>query len=241
MADVNDQLILVSGYSSTGKSAALRNIENQEQWLYLNTEAGKRLPFKNKFQSFRISDPYQIYEAFDHGTDNDEVAGIIIDSITFLMDMYESQYVLTASNTMKAWSDFAQFYKVLMQQKVTLFGKPVIFIAHVKDELDEKSMEMKTFVPVKGSLKNNGIESYFSTVVSAKKMPIKDLKDYDSDLISITEEEEHLGFKYVFQTRLTKSTTGERIRSPMGMFTVKETFIDNDCQILLDHLHNFYK
>ena len=30
------------------------------------------------------------------------------------------------------WGDFAQFFKVLMQEKVTRFGKPVIITAHVK-------------------------------------------------------------------------------------------------------------
>lgn len=103
MNDTNDQLILVCGYSATGKSASLRNIKNQEKWMYLNTEAGKRLPFKNKFKSFRITDPLQVIEAFEYATAHpDEIEGIIVDSLTFLMDMYESQYVLTASNTMKA-------------------------------------------------------------------------------------------------------------------------------------------
>jgi len=44
----------------------------------------------------------------------------------------------------------------------------------------------------------------------------------------------------VFQTQLTKETVGERIRSPMGMFTTEETFIDNDAQMLLDHLRVYY-
>lgn len=158
--EINDQLILICGYSATGKSASLRNIRDQDKWLYLNTEAGKRLPFKNKFQSYRISDPYQVIEAFDYGTDNPDVKGIIVDSLTFLMDMYETQYVLTASNTMKAWSDFNQFFKQMMQEKVVVFNKPVIFIAHVSDILDEKNMEMKTSVPIKGALKNQGVEAY---------------------------------------------------------------------------------
>ena len=54
----NDQLALIVGYSATGKSAALRNIRDQAGWLYLNTEAGKRLPFRNNFDSYRIEDPY---------------------------------------------------------------------------------------------------------------------------------------------------------------------------------------
>lgn len=239
--EVNDQLILIGGYSGTGKSASLRNIRDQGDWLFLNTEAGKRLPFKNKFQSHRITDPYQVHEAFDYGTGNPAIKGIIVDSLTFLMDMFESQYVLTASNTMKAWGDYNQFFKTLMQEKVTIFGKPAIFIAHLKDELDEKAMEMKTSVPIKGALKNNGIEAYFSTVVSAKKVTLKDIDKVTNNMLHITDEEKELGYKHVFQTRITKNTTGERIRSPMGMFSKEQTYIDNDSQLLLDHLDEFYR
>lgn len=237
----NNLLVLVVGYSATGKSASLRNIQNQDKWMYLNAESGKRLPFKNKFDSYIITDPYQVHEAFDFATDNDNVQGIVLESITFLMDMFESQYVIDSPNTMKAWADFAQFYRVLMLSKVPMFGKPVIISAHVKDELDEKNMEMKTYVPIKGSTKNTGVESNFSTVIASKKVPLKDLKGYSNSMLNITEEEEMLGFKYVFQTRLTKSTTGERIRSPMDMFSKEETFIDNDCQLLLNRLSDFYK
>lgn len=239
--ETNDQLVLVVGFSAAGKSASLRNIKNQERWMYLNTEAGKRLPFRNQFQPYRIDEPYQVHEAFDYGTGNPDVDGIVVDSLTFLMDMFETQYVLNSANTMKAWGDFATFFKVLMQEKVTRFGKPVIITAHVKDELDEKAMEVKTLVPIKGSLKNNGVEAYFSTVVAAKRMTLKDLKDYGSDLLTLSDEDKELGYKHVFQTRPTKTTVGERIRSPMGLFEKKESFMDNDCQILLDHLAAFYR
>lgn len=244
MADTNDQLVLISGDSATGKSAALRNIKNQERWMYLNCEAGKRLPFRNTFQNYRIEDPYQIYEAFDAaspGGDMDgQIDGIIIDTVTFMMDMLESQYVLTAVDTQKAWGEFAQFFKVLMQQKVVAFGKPVIMLAHTLEVYDEQNHQVQKKVPIKGSLKNNGVEAYFSTVVSTKKMGIKELEDYGSDILNITEDDELLGFKYVFQTRPTKATVGERMRSPMGMFSKEQTFMDNDAQLLLDHLHSFY-
>lgn len=239
--DMNDQLALICGASGTGKSASLQNIRNQEKWFYLNTEAGKRLPFRNSFKSFRIEDPCQVHEAFDHATGHpDEVDGIVIDTLTFLMDMFETQYVLPSTNTMKAWSDYAQFFKVLMQQKVVAFGKPVLILAHTLDTLDEKAMEYRTSVPVKGSLKNQGVEAYFSTVVETTKLPLKNLEAYTSNLLNISEDDELVGFKHVFQTRLTKATTGKRIRSPMGLFKPSETYMDNDAQKLLDHLHSFY-
>lgn len=100
----NDQLVGIVGYSGVGKSASLRNIRNQEDWLYCGTEAGKRLPFKNKFRDggYRITDPLQVWDAFDAGSTDPSVKGIALDSGTFMMEMYESQYVLTAANTMKA-------------------------------------------------------------------------------------------------------------------------------------------
>jgi hypothetical protein len=241
IGEVNDQLMLIAGFSGEGKSASLREIRNQERWVYLNCEAGKRLPFRNSFNNVRVTDPYEVWAYFDDCIENkDQVDGIIIDSSTFLMDMFESQYVLNSANTMQAWGQYAQFFKKLMQEKVTKFGKPVIIIAHLLDELDEASATIKTKVPVKGSLKNNGIEAYFSTVVVAKKVPVKELEKYGSKMLEITEEEKELGYKHVFQTRPTKQTTGYRVRSPMGMFDKAETFIDNDAQKLLDHLNEFY-
>ena len=241
MSELNTQLVLISGYSASGKSASLRNLRNQEHWFYCSCEAGKSLPFKNSFRDLRIEDPYQVYEAFDYGTEHpDECEGIIIDSLTFLMDMYESKYVLTASDTRKAWSNYSQFFKNLMQDKVLKFNKPTIILAHTQDYVDDKTLETKTYVPIKGALKAQGVESMFTTVVSTKKIPLKDLEPYQNDMLHITEDEELLGYKHVFQTRLTKQTLGERIRSPMGMFKREETYTDNDVQILLDHLKEYY-
>lgn len=239
--DMNDQLVLICGLSAAGKSASLRKIRNQPKWMYLNTEAGKRLPFANQFWNLKITDPLQVLEAFDHAIANpDKVDGIIIDSITFLMEQYESQYVLTAANTMGAWSNYQQFFKTLLQQKVAQFGKPVIITAHILETYDEGRMEFKSAVPIKGALKANGVEAYFSTVVMAKKVDLKELEAYGSDLLTIDEDDTDLGFKHVFQTRPTKKTAGDKIRSPMGMFTKAQTYMDNDAQRLLDHLQRYY-
>ena len=116
----------------------------------------------------------------------------------------------------------------------------MIFTAHVKDDLNEKTAEMKTAVPIKGALKGNGVEAYFSTVVSTKKIELKQLEAYENDLLIITDDDRDLGYKHVFQTRPTKNTTGERIRSPIGMFSREQTYMDNNAQLLLDHLHHYY-
>ena len=240
----NNQMILIGGVSGKGKSAALRNIRNQEKWMYINTEAGKRLPFKNKFMDVRIDEPYQVHGYVDDAiAAGDDCHGIIIDSSTFMMDMFETQYIFGQHDTQKGWGNYAQFWKTLMQDKLVKFGKPVIIIAHVLEVYDEASMGFKKAVPIKGALKNQGVEAYFSTVVEALTIPLKDVKegDYDPELFHISEDEEDTGVKYVFQTRMTKETIGTRIRSPMGMFSKKQTHMDNDAQLLLDYLHKFYE
>jgi len=238
---MNEQLVLISGESGTGKSASLRNLRDQEKWVFNNCEAGKRLPFKNKFINKVIIDPYQVPNYFDEATDNPEyVDGMIIDTITFLMDMFESLYVLPAANTMKAWSAYQQYFKNIVQDKIPRFGKSTIVLGHTRSELDEAAMQMKTAIPIKGALKNNGVEAYFSTVVSTKKVSINELEKFENDLLHIEEEDRDVGYKHVFQTRITKATIGERIRSPIGLFTKAQTYMDNDAQLLLDHLKKFY-
>lgn len=237
---MNNNLILVSGKSATGKSMCLRNIKDPEGVIYLCTENNKALPFPSKFKSLNITDPMTVYKAFEQAEAMSDVHTIVVDSLTFMMDQFETQYVLTATNTMKAWSDYAQFFKRLMQDYVAKSTKNVIFTAHTSDLMNETEMVMETMVKVKGSLMNNGIESMFTNVISTKKVPIKKLDGYNSDYLEITEEEEMIGVKYVFQTRLTKDTVNERIRGPLGMWETNQTYIDNDIQNVIDRLHEYY-
>lgn len=242
MSDTNDQLILICGYSGSGKSYSLKNIRNQDKWLYLNTEAGKKLPFKNQFKNIRIVDPKEVLSYFDAAiAAGDKSEGIIIDSIDFLMNMFEAKYIKTAADTRKAWGNYQTFFEQIFQDKIIRYGKPVIIIAHVADSYDEKTLDTKTSIPVKGALKNISIEAYCSFLIYAEKMTLKDLENYKNNLLHITVKDEATGLKYCFQTQLTKTTLNKKIRGPDDLFTLNETYIDNDAQLVLDKLTEYYK
>ena len=238
---MNPRCVMIAGESISGKTASLKYLKNHPGVMFLNCEAGKDTPFKNKFQEGVVTHPDQVPAAFEQAEDMPEIHTIVVDSLTYLMDMHESKVVLTSTNTMKAWSDFAQYLKHLMQHHVALSTKNVIFTAHVLKTLNEQTMEYETSIPVKGQLKNNGIESFFNTVVYTKKMSLKKLEKYSNDMLNITEDDEIVGYKHVFQTRPTKETVNDRIRGSMGLWSVQETFIDNNAQLLLDHINEFYK
>lgn len=241
---MNNKLVLVTGKSTTGKSACLRNLTNPEKKLYLNYESGKELPFPSKFKQVNMTDPLRTTAMFQLAEDKgDKCDTLILDSQTFMMDQFESIYVLPHAGTkqgMTAWGDYAQFFKQLMQKTVAESTKHVIMTAHTLTTLNEEDGFMETCVPVKGALKNNGIESYFSCVISCKKVNVEELKNYENKLLIITPQEEAIGVKYVFQTQLTKQTVNERIRSPMGMWDVSETYIDNDIQLVMNRLDEYY-
>ena len=240
MTQVNDNLVLIGGKSAAGKSASLMHLKDPEGVMYLNCEAGKKLPFRAKFKQFTITDPHQVYEAFEHAEADPKIHTIVVDTLTYLLEMYESLFIHNSANGQKAWGDFSHYFKMLMQSYVAKSTKNVIFLAHTADVLNEGEMVMETKVPVKGATKNNGIESFFSCVIGAKKVQLKVLKDYQSDLLTITPEEEALGFKYVYQVKLTKETVNERLRGPLGLFTNNETFIDNNAQLVIDRLKEYY-
>jgi hypothetical protein len=243
MSNTNDNLVMICGEAIAGKTASLRNLKNPEGVMYLNCEAGKKTSFKNSFWKggITITDPYEVYTGFEAAEKKSELHTIIIDSTTFLMDMFYSVHICPAADTMKAWGDYGEYFRNLMQDYVAKSTKNVIFTAHVEKVLNEQTMQMEKRIPVKGALAKNGIEAFFSTIVTARTHTLEFLEKYKNPLLTITDDDELLGYKHVFQTRLTKETIGERgMRSPMGMWSVPETFIDNDAQILMDRLIEFY-
>jgi hypothetical protein len=243
MQNENPRSLLISGESGSGKSASLMNIRNQEQTLYLNCDAGKPLPFKNQFTRVNIDDPYEVHSIIQKATEDPKkrFSTIVIDTASFLMDKFESIHVIGSTNTMNGWAQYAQYFKILMNEHVAKFHGHVIFLAHLHVYIDEDSGEKRMTVPVKGSLSKNGLEAYFTTVINARKVKISELDKYNGNLLNITGRDRAVGYKHVFQTLTTKQTVGDRIRSPMGLFSDDNTYIDNDVQLVIDHLTKFYQ
>lgn len=186
-----------------------------------------------------MTNPNQVKEAFAWAEKQDHIKVIIVDTLTFWLDMYISQYVRNAADGRSAWGNFAEFFRSTMQVDVAKSSKKIIFLAHVLDVYNETAMVMETAIPIAGSLKNNGVEAYFSLVLMCQKVKVDDLVE-GSDLLNITDRERQLGFKHVFQTQVTKETINTRIRGPMMLWEDNETYIDNCIQKVIDRLDTYY-
>ncbi len=238
---MSEQLMLIEGLSASGKSLSLSHLRNPEKTIYLNCE-NKRLPFKpGKLNCYNITDPHQVYEGIEYADKTANIDTVVIDTLDFLMNMYETNIVKTAANTQKAWGDYYTFFQQLMQGYVARSSKQFIFLAHAFTELDEEAMMKRTSMPIKGALAKVGAESFFTTIVMAKQVPLRIIANYQNPLLNVSEDDTERGVKYVFQTRMTKESAGEKIRSPQDMWTKAETYIDNNVQYVLDRLTDYYK
>lgn len=238
MKSQNKNIVLVMGKPNTGKSTSLRNLP-QHTMAYLNTDL-KEIPFKDNFlASVEVADAMAIYDFIDEIESNPDVTGAVLDTLTFLMSMYERQYVVSAPNTQKAWGDYGNFYREFIHA-IKAGTKDYAILAHEDTFLNEQSMTMESRVPVKGSVGKVGVEADFTTILSTMQVPVKKLENYSNDLLRITDEEAEDGVKYVFCTRVTKETAGGKMRSPMGLWKREELYIDNDINQVFNRLKEYY-
>lgn len=235
----NKNIVLIMGKPNTGKSTSLMNLHNQDKMVYLNTDL-KELPFKSRFlKNVEVSDALDVLAYINEIEQSPQVEGAVLDTITFLMSMYERQYVNGATNVQKAWGDYGIFYKEFIHA-IKAGTKDYAILAHEDTFLNEQSMQMESRVPVKGSVGKIGVEADFTTILSTKQMPIKKLEGHENDLLHITDAEREDGFKYVFCTRVTKESIGEKMRSAIGLWKREELYIDNDLNQVFNRLKQYY-
>ena len=236
----NKNIVLIMGKPNTGKSTSLMRLINQNKMVYLNTDL-KELPFKSSFlKSVDVADAFDVLSYITEIEQNEKVEGAVLDTLTFLMSMFERQYVNNSPNTQKAWGDYGNFYRNLIHA-IKAGSKDYAILAHEDSFLNEQSMQMETRIPLKGSVAKIGVEADFTTILATKQMPIKKLEGHENDLLHITEDEREDGFKYVFATRVTKESVGEKMRSAMGLWNRKELYIDNDLNQVFHRLKEYYQ
>lgn len=235
----NKNIVLIMGKPNTGKSTSLMKLANQDKMVYMNTDL-KELPFKSRFlKSVDVADAMDVLSYINEIENAPVVEGAVLDTLTFLMSMYERQYVANAANGQKAWGDYGNFYKEFIHA-IKAGSKDYAILAHEDTVLNEQSMQLETRIPVKGSVGKVGVEADFTTILSTKQMPIKKLEGFENDLLHITDEEREDGFKYVFVTRVTKDSIGEKMRSAIGLWNRNELYIDNDLNQVFARLKEYY-
>lgn len=219
---MNKNMVLVAGKPATGKTASLRNLP-KDKTAYLNAD-GKRVVFGEEFDlTANIKSPHDIIPTMEQVEEMEGVEYVVLDTLSFMMEMFETQVVNRSSNTQQAWGEYADFYKKVTQ-KIKNSGKKYVVLAHLMDVYNEDELVKESKVPVKGSVGRRGVEADYDIIVNSVKV----------------KDDSPLGFSYKFQTQLTKETMNTNIRHPIGFWKPEEVYIDNDVVKIFEQINKFY-
>lgn len=255
MSDNNQRLlILLSGESAAGKSMSLRNLRNPEGVMYISTEVNKPLPFKDNFMKPKqpLTDPKSLLQWIPQIDAKPEIHTVVLDSLTFLMNMFETKYVLTKTtvtkngvvkDTLAGWSDYSEYFKTLFLDLIAKSPKNWIIISHnEKEQLPSGQLSYKAII--KGSISKQTVESYFSLVFYARRIALEEVDKLNvppnPKYFKITPREQQFGTKHIIQCDITEEFANSKIRNPFGCFDESEVFFDNDIQLVMDKLNEYY-
>ncbi len=236
----NKSMVAVVGGAGAGKSASLRKIPNQKQWLYVNAEVNKPLPFEHEFKEVVVSTSKQAVTALKAAVGNDKCKGIIIDTFTAMLDMQEMAGKKEGKkddkeNKFAIWDKYRDYILTTFQDVVGICDKPLIVLCHTELGKDVKGRSVVK-IAVKGGMKDRGIESFFTNILYADCVDTEDLVGFENSHLTITPDEEEDELKYVLQTRKTGTGVGLNVRSTLGLWERKEAYIDNDITIFLNKM-----
>ena len=211
----NKKMVLVVGKTGTGKTTGLRNLD-KSRTVYIDFD-------RKAIKAFRDMDTFREWikiDFIDHlmpglgGLEADpECDTIVIDTLSFALDMFVAQKIDTAADSRAAWGDYKRWYKELIHL-AKASSKSYIFLTHAKSTYDEAAMETSTVAYAQGSI-SGMIEADFALVAYSHKYVNKDGMP-----------------AYGYLVGPTKDTLALSAKSPMGMFE-SPLILDNDVMILL--------
>ena len=206
----NKKIIMVVGEPGSGKTSSLRNMPLEET-VYIDID-------RKSIKSFKGMDKLKQWVKLDYVDhiipglkaieDDDEVNFVVIDTLSFLLDLFVAQKIDTAEDTRAAWGDYKKFYKEIINH-VKTSKKSFIFMTHPKTVYNEQEMESKTFAYAQGSIAGK-MEGDFAVVIYTRKYLNK------SGIPA-----------FGFSVNLTKETLHTSVKTPFSMFD-EPTLDDND-------------
>ncbi|AUR96426.1 hypothetical protein NVP1261O_56 [Vibrio phage 1.261.O._10N.286.51.A7] len=250
--------ILLVGESTGGKTHSLRKLRNV---LWLDAESMKEIPFRhdssNKVKN--ITDPKEALKFLRTINAKPELqekysGGIVLDSFSFLMSKYETQYINapTVEDTRSAWGSYKQFILDIMDE-VSKLTIPFIATVHLTENLKSNKANALQ-AAIAGSIgKKEGLEAYFSTIVHAMPVDVEMLEDGDHEkhaqgLLNISKRDKRKGVKYVYKLQHfgddSDATTALIRMSEQvfedGIIDEDAQYMDNDITLLIERLHAFH-
>jgi hypothetical protein len=237
---INKRIVLIVGEERTGKSRSLKTLRDPKTIAYANCDC-KDLTFKDDFSYHeQFTDPADLMDFIDAVEDDEDIETIIIDTITYLMRSFKIHHIDKAVDGRNGWGLLQKYYNALML-KLKATHLNVIIIGHVYEYTDESTGAIKSKMDFQGSIARSPIGDFTTVLESKSHIVTKKLLKLANDTLTFDELAMRDGIKYTFLTRRTKAYSQSLVRSADDLWKTDQLFIDNDIQIVIDRLEEYYE
>jgi len=212
----NKKMILIVGKTGTGKTTATKYLDLPKTvYIDFDRKAIKSFKEMDKFREWvKIDFVDHLNPGLIALEGDDDTDTIVIDTLSFALDLYVAQKIDTAADTRTAWGEYKKWYREIINI-AKASKKSYIFLSHDKSVYNEELMETSTCAYAQGSIYGK-IEADFAVVAYTHKYIGED------------------GLPaYGFLVNPTKDTLSLSAKSPYEMF--EEPLIkENNLMTLLD-------
>lgn len=127
----------------------------------------------------------------------------------------------TEGNMMQAWGEVGYDTADILEDVIGSINDKLVIVTAHEDAPRDEDFDRRMRVPLAGRMIKQGVESHFDVVLWTQ-----------------TVQDDNGNIKHVFQTN---ANTTNRAKSPVGMFSDEEMYIDNDITFVIDRMREYYQ
>ena len=221
----------IFGVSGSGKTTACQRLMELPTTLYIIAEIGlKRPAFATGCTIVELVDPASLSAVIEEQLATGKFNALIVDTYSSVLSRYESDHVLTSSNTQDAWGKYGQFHikSIGYLSELANAGFNVIVINHKKEIYDKEGNLLRSTLPLKGAMANYGVEATFNIMVECCTLDPISIAAFPNPHLVITPREQRQQVKHCFKLEADIGDLSPLIKIPTQLYGEDSLVVNAD-------------
>ena len=229
----------IFGVSGSGKTTACQKLMELPTTLYIIAEIGlKRPAFATGCTIVELVDPASLSAVIEEQLATGKFNALIVDTYSSVLSRYESDHVITSSNTQDAWGKYGQFHiqSIGYLSELANSGYNVVVLNHKQDLVDKDGNVTRSTLPIKGALKSVGIEATFNMMLQVSIIDPAIAAAYPNPALIITDRQKRRGRAHCFQLEAEDGDLNPLIKIPDGLYEDDPMYVNANVLDLIKRL-----
>lgn len=219
------------GVSGTGKTTACQKLMELPTTLYIIAEVGMKRPtFPTGCTLLELPDSATLVSTISEELTQKSYNTVIVDSYSACISRYETDHVISATNTQDAWGKYGQYHVACIGylSELANAGFNVIVINHKKEIYDKEGNLLRSTLPLKGAMANYGVEATFNIMVECCTLDPISIAAFPNPHLVITPREQRQQVKHCFKLEADIGDLSPLIKIPTQLYGEDSLVVNAD-------------